>query len=78
MKGPRPKDQQVLADPVPPGKFAETHTWVKGIVKGRIAIFADDLLQSGHKASNLGFLTALEEHWNMSTPEHPGPQDPDE
>eukprot|EP00975_Prorocentrum_lima_P008383 1791078-Prorocentrum_lima.AAC.1 len=28
MKGPRPNNQQTLADPVPPGKFAETHTWV--------------------------------------------------
>eukprot|EP00975_Prorocentrum_lima_P059130 12398829-Prorocentrum_lima.AAC.1 len=33
MKGPRPKDQQSLADPVPPGKFAETQTWVKGYSK---------------------------------------------
>eukprot|EP00975_Prorocentrum_lima_P057280 12014186-Prorocentrum_lima.AAC.1 len=75
MKGPRPKDQQVFADPVPPGKFAETHTWVKGIVKGKIAIVVDDLLQAGHKTSNLEVLKALEEHWTMSTPEHLGPQD---
>eukprot|EP00975_Prorocentrum_lima_P070912 12934736-Prorocentrum_lima.AAC.1 len=70
MKGPRPKDQQVLADPVPPAKFAETHTWVKGTVKGKIAIAVDDLSRAGHKTSNLEFLKALEEHWNMSTPEH--------
>eukprot|EP00975_Prorocentrum_lima_P026591 5591394-Prorocentrum_lima.AAC.1 len=29
--GPRPEDQQVFAEPVPLGKFAETHTWIKGI-----------------------------------------------
>eukprot|EP00975_Prorocentrum_lima_P069169 12924632-Prorocentrum_lima.AAC.1 len=46
MEVSRPKDQQVLADPVPPGKFAETHTWVKGTVKGSIVIFVDGLLQS--------------------------------
>eukprot|EP00975_Prorocentrum_lima_P046858 9794623-Prorocentrum_lima.AAC.1 len=28
MKGPKPKDQQTLAYPIPSGKFAETHTWV--------------------------------------------------
>eukprot|EP00975_Prorocentrum_lima_P043071 9043505-Prorocentrum_lima.AAC.1 len=70
MKGHRPKDQQVLADPVPQGKLEETHTWVKGYCKGKVAIFVDDLLQSGHKASNLEFLKALEEQWTMSTPEH--------
>eukprot|EP00975_Prorocentrum_lima_P026651 5602697-Prorocentrum_lima.AAC.1 len=70
MKGPRPKDQQVLADPVPPGKFGETHTWVKGIVKGKIAICVDGRLQAGHKTSTLEFLNALEEHRKMSTPEH--------
>eukprot|EP00975_Prorocentrum_lima_P064139 12895695-Prorocentrum_lima.AAC.1 len=53
MKGPRPKDQRTLADPVPPGKFAETHTRVKGTVKDNIAIFVDGLSQAGHNASNL-------------------------
>eukprot|EP00975_Prorocentrum_lima_P003979 866068-Prorocentrum_lima.AAC.1 len=65
MKGPRPKDQQTLADPVPPGKFADTDTWAKGTVKGKIAMLLDGLLQAGQKASNLEFLKALEEHWKM-------------
>eukprot|EP00975_Prorocentrum_lima_P001526 330176-Prorocentrum_lima.AAC.1 len=78
MKGPRPKDQHTFADPVPPGKFADTRTWVKGIVKGKIAIVVDDLLQAENKASNMEFLKALEKHWSMSTPKHLGPQDPDE
>eukprot|EP00975_Prorocentrum_lima_P022432 4718620-Prorocentrum_lima.AAC.1 len=30
MKGPRPEDQQVFAEPVPPDKFAETHNWITG------------------------------------------------
>eukprot|EP00975_Prorocentrum_lima_P026639 5600547-Prorocentrum_lima.AAC.1 len=47
MKGPRPKDQHTLADPVPPGKFADTHTCVKGTVKGDIAMFMDDLCKLG-------------------------------
>eukprot|EP00975_Prorocentrum_lima_P065090 12901368-Prorocentrum_lima.AAC.1 len=47
MKGPRPKDQQTLADPVQPGNFAETHAGVKGVVKGNIAISWMTLLQAG-------------------------------
>eukprot|EP00975_Prorocentrum_lima_P064959 12900556-Prorocentrum_lima.AAC.1 len=63
MKGPRPKDQQTLADPVPPDKFADTHTWVKGTVKGKLANCVDDLLHAGHTASNTELLKALEQHW---------------
>eukprot|EP00975_Prorocentrum_lima_P041831 8789964-Prorocentrum_lima.AAC.1 len=53
MKGPRPKDQAILADPVPTSKFADTHTWVKGYWQGEDCNFVDDLLQAGHKASNI-------------------------
>eukprot|EP00975_Prorocentrum_lima_P044938 9413307-Prorocentrum_lima.AAC.1 len=53
MMGPRPTDQHNLTDPVPPGKFADAYTWVKGTVKGKTAIVVDDLLQAGQKASNL-------------------------
>eukprot|EP00975_Prorocentrum_lima_P016548 3510212-Prorocentrum_lima.AAC.1 len=52
IKGPRPKDQQVFAEPLPPDKFAEAQTWIKGSVKGKIALCVDDLLQAGHEASN--------------------------
>eukprot|EP00975_Prorocentrum_lima_P063238 12890402-Prorocentrum_lima.AAC.1 len=63
MKGPRPKDQQVLAEPVPPDKLAATDTWIEGSVKGKIAILVDDLLQAGIKASNPEFLKASEQQW---------------
>eukprot|EP00975_Prorocentrum_lima_P039960 8394972-Prorocentrum_lima.AAC.1 len=52
ITGPGPKDQQVFAEPVPLDKFAETHTWIKGSMKGNIAIVVDDLLHAGHQASN--------------------------
>eukprot|EP00975_Prorocentrum_lima_P063871 12894159-Prorocentrum_lima.AAC.1 len=55
-------NKQTLADPVPPSKFADTHTWVKGTVKGKIEMIVDDLSQARHKASNLACLKALEEH----------------
>eukprot|EP00975_Prorocentrum_lima_P006601 1418332-Prorocentrum_lima.AAC.1 len=76
MKGPRPREQQILADPVRPSKFADSYIWVNGTVKGNVAIFVDDHMQAGHKASNIEFSKALENHWVMSTPEHLGPQDP--
>eukprot|EP00975_Prorocentrum_lima_P068605 12921622-Prorocentrum_lima.AAC.1 len=59
IKGPRPKDQQVFAYPAPPDTFAATHTWIKGSVKGKIAISVDDLPKAGGKASNLECLKAL-------------------
>eukprot|EP00975_Prorocentrum_lima_P055847 11708317-Prorocentrum_lima.AAC.1 len=58
MKGPRPGDQ-VLADPVPPGKFAETHTWVKGTVKGKIATVVDDLFTGWTQGKQHGMLEGL-------------------
>eukprot|EP00975_Prorocentrum_lima_P032112 6742660-Prorocentrum_lima.AAC.1 len=30
IKGLRPKDQQVFAEPIPPDKFAGTHSWIMG------------------------------------------------
>eukprot|EP00975_Prorocentrum_lima_P011692 2487320-Prorocentrum_lima.AAC.1 len=41
IKGRRPEKRVSMADPVPPDKFAETHTWIKGQVKGRIALLVD-------------------------------------
>eukprot|EP00975_Prorocentrum_lima_P002461 541040-Prorocentrum_lima.AAC.1 len=38
----------------------------------------DGLLQAGNTARNLECLKALKQHWKMPTPEHLGPQDPDE
>eukprot|EP00975_Prorocentrum_lima_P026972 5672653-Prorocentrum_lima.AAC.1 len=70
IKGRKPEHKASLAEPVSPDKFAETHTWVKGQVKGRIALFVDDMLQTGAKASNVEFLKALERKWTMSKPEH--------
>eukprot|EP00975_Prorocentrum_lima_P058116 12189857-Prorocentrum_lima.AAC.1 len=64
-----------MAEPVPPDMFAETHTWIKGQVKGRIAMFVDDMLQAGARASNVEFLKALERKWTMSKQEHLGPMD---
>eukprot|EP00975_Prorocentrum_lima_P034415 7235255-Prorocentrum_lima.AAC.1 len=34
-------------------------SWNKGHVKGRIALFVDDMLQTGAKASNMELLKAL-------------------
>eukprot|EP00975_Prorocentrum_lima_P062446 12885692-Prorocentrum_lima.AAC.1 len=53
MKGKTPAKQLTMAEPVPADKFAETHTWIKGQVKGQIAVFVDDMLQTGAKASNM-------------------------
>ena len=64
-----------MSEPVQVNELAQTHTWVKGTIKGRIALFVDDLIQSGHKKSNMEFLQALEKHWKMATPEHLGPSD---
>eukprot|EP00975_Prorocentrum_lima_P051803 10849355-Prorocentrum_lima.AAC.1 len=62
-----------MAEPVPPDTFAEAHTWIRGQVKGIIALFVDDMLQTGARASNTEFLKALERKWTMSKPEHLGP-----
>eukprot|EP00975_Prorocentrum_lima_P069271 12925315-Prorocentrum_lima.AAC.1 len=37
-----------------PDKFAATHTWIKGPVKGKIAIFVDDLLRAGGSGKQSG------------------------
>eukprot|EP00975_Prorocentrum_lima_P008354 1785089-Prorocentrum_lima.AAC.1 len=62
-----------MAEPVPPDKFADTHTWIKGQVKGKSALFVDDMLQTGARASNREFLQAWERKWSMAKPEHLGP-----
>eukprot|EP00975_Prorocentrum_lima_P067853 12917327-Prorocentrum_lima.AAC.1 len=56
IKGRRPERKIAMAEPVPPDKFAETHTWIKGQVRGRIALFAEDMLQTRARASNIEFL----------------------
>eukprot|EP00975_Prorocentrum_lima_P057530 12065032-Prorocentrum_lima.AAC.1 len=53
----------------------QKHTWIKGHIKGIIALFVDDMMQAGAKASNVEFLKALESIWTMSSPEHLGPLD---
>eukprot|EP00975_Prorocentrum_lima_P069772 12928301-Prorocentrum_lima.AAC.1 len=73
IKGKKPARHVTMAEPVLADKFAETHTWIKGQVKGQIALFVDDMLQTGATASNIEFLTALERKWTMSKPEHLGP-----
>eukprot|EP00975_Prorocentrum_lima_P014061 2987103-Prorocentrum_lima.AAC.1 len=40
-----------------------------------MALFADNMMQTGAKASNVEFLKALENNWTMSKPEHLGPAD---
>eukprot|EP00975_Prorocentrum_lima_P005213 1130446-Prorocentrum_lima.AAC.1 len=47
VKGKNPLKDVKMAQPVPENKFAETHTWIQGQVKGRIAAFVDDMIQSG-------------------------------
>eukprot|EP00975_Prorocentrum_lima_P019639 4131872-Prorocentrum_lima.AAC.1 len=64
-----------MAQPVPENTFAETHTWIKGQVKGSIALFVDDMIQAGARASNVELLKALGKKWTMSSPEHLGPRD---
>eukprot|EP00975_Prorocentrum_lima_P007439 1596013-Prorocentrum_lima.AAC.1 len=55
IKGPRPKDQQVLAEPVPPDKFAATHTcWGKGKqsgLSGRIGTAVDNVASRTRRAT---------------------------
>eukprot|EP00975_Prorocentrum_lima_P054155 11359079-Prorocentrum_lima.AAC.1 len=68
IKSKQPLKEVTMAHPVPADKFAETHTWIKGLIKGKIALFADDMLQAGAKASNVEFLKALEKKWIMSKP----------
>eukprot|EP00975_Prorocentrum_lima_P012024 2554346-Prorocentrum_lima.AAC.1 len=53
IKGPKPKNLDAHEQPVPPDKFATTHILIKGSIKGRIALFFDDLFQAGHKTSNI-------------------------
>eukprot|EP00975_Prorocentrum_lima_P017247 3648387-Prorocentrum_lima.AAC.1 len=57
IKGRKPETKTrrriCMAEPVPPDEFAETHTWIKGQAKGTIALFVDDMLQTGAKASNM-------------------------
>eukprot|EP00975_Prorocentrum_lima_P055975 11733715-Prorocentrum_lima.AAC.1 len=62
-----------MAQPVLADKFAETHTWIQGQVKGRIALFVDDMLQTGAEAINMEFLKAFGKKCTMSKPEHLGP-----
>eukprot|EP00975_Prorocentrum_lima_P040065 8417743-Prorocentrum_lima.AAC.1 len=63
MKGKKPLKEVTMAQPVPENKFAETHTWVKGQVKGRIALFVDDVIQAGAKASDVESLKAQGKKW---------------
>eukprot|EP00975_Prorocentrum_lima_P023393 4919037-Prorocentrum_lima.AAC.1 len=62
-----------MAQPVPEKKSAETHAWRKRQVTGRIALWVDDMIQAGAKASNVEFLKALGWKWTLSSPEHLGP-----
>eukprot|EP00975_Prorocentrum_lima_P046784 9779708-Prorocentrum_lima.AAC.1 len=64
-----------MAQPVPEDKLAETHTWMKGHLNGRIALFVDDMIQAGAKASTVELLKALGKKWTMSNPEYLGPLD---
>eukprot|EP00975_Prorocentrum_lima_P021856 4603356-Prorocentrum_lima.AAC.1 len=60
IKGKKPLKEVKVAQPVPENKFAETHPWIKkGQVKGRIALFVDDMVQAAAKANNVEFLKAL-------------------
>eukprot|EP00975_Prorocentrum_lima_P024953 5240272-Prorocentrum_lima.AAC.1 len=60
IKGKTPAKEVTMAQSVPADKFAETHTWIRGQIKGKIALFVDDVLQTGAKPSNMEFLQALE------------------
>eukprot|EP00975_Prorocentrum_lima_P033661 7065257-Prorocentrum_lima.AAC.1 len=64
-----------MAQPVPENKCADTHTWIKRQVKGRISLIVDDMIQAGAKATNVELLKALGRKWAMSSPEHLGPLD---
>eukprot|EP00975_Prorocentrum_lima_P067172 12913396-Prorocentrum_lima.AAC.1 len=61
-----------MAQSVPAENFPETHAWIKGRSKGGIALFVDDMIQAGAKASNVEFLKALEKNWTMPKPENLG------
>eukprot|EP00975_Prorocentrum_lima_P006320 1362200-Prorocentrum_lima.AAC.1 len=52
IKGKKPLKEVTMAQPVLSDKFAETHAWIQGQIKGKIASFVDDMLQAGAKASN--------------------------
>ncbi len=45
LKGRRTEPSKRMSEPAQEAKFAETHTWVMGAIKGRIALFVDELLQ---------------------------------
>eukprot|EP00975_Prorocentrum_lima_P065698 12904917-Prorocentrum_lima.AAC.1 len=64
-----------MAQPVPVDKFAETHTWIKRQIKGSFALFVDDMIQAGAKASNVESPKALGKKWTMPNPEHLVPLD---
>eukprot|EP00975_Prorocentrum_lima_P068541 12921291-Prorocentrum_lima.AAC.1 len=59
IKGKKPLKEVKMAGPVPENKFADTHTWIKGQIKGRVALFVDGVIQAGAKASNVELLKAL-------------------
>eukprot|EP00975_Prorocentrum_lima_P010524 2235922-Prorocentrum_lima.AAC.1 len=75
IKGKKPLKEVKTAQPVPENKLADTHTWIKGHIKGIIALLVDDMIQAGAKASNVALLKALEKKWTMSNAEHLGPMD---
>eukprot|EP00975_Prorocentrum_lima_P048344 10108568-Prorocentrum_lima.AAC.1 len=52
IKGKKPLKEARMAQRVPADKFAETHIWIQGQIKGNISLFADDMIQAGAKASN--------------------------
>eukprot|EP00975_Prorocentrum_lima_P070994 12935175-Prorocentrum_lima.AAC.1 len=78
IKGTKPLEEVKMAQPVPENKFAETHTCIKRQSKGLIALFVDDMIQAGAKASNIELLKTREKKWTMSKPEHLGPLDRNE
>eukprot|EP00975_Prorocentrum_lima_P063709 12893165-Prorocentrum_lima.AAC.1 len=73
IKGRKPEGRISVESTLASENVPATHTWVKGHVKGRIALFADIMIQTGAKASNVEFLKALEKNWTMSKPRHLGP-----
>eukprot|EP00975_Prorocentrum_lima_P015638 3314817-Prorocentrum_lima.AAC.1 len=73
IKGRKPEGRTSVESNLASENVPATHTWVRGQVKGRIAMFADSMMQTGAKASNVEFLKALERNWTMSKPRHLGP-----
>eukprot|EP00975_Prorocentrum_lima_P070879 12934558-Prorocentrum_lima.AAC.1 len=63
IKGKKPDMKITMAQPVPADQFAEPHTWIQGQINGKIALFVDDMLQTGAKESHMEFLKALEKKW---------------